>query len=319
MIFRRFPYTTLNDLNLDWIIKQVKQIAAALQGKQDKPDAVGVAGQVLGLDENLDPVWLDQSGGGGTTNYNNLSNKPQINSVTLSGNKTAADLGLAASSDIPTGSIALPLMDGTASAGTNLTRFAREGHVHPTDTSRASNSDIAIVQSTNTATQNISVGQYVIWNGALYTASAAIFSGDTLSNSNLTAVTDGGLNDLKNSIVPIDHGGTGQTGVVTYSVASDIFSDDLSSLPISIASVNIAQWGKMVQFRLQATALQDIVPPNSAIATLKPAFRPYMPTALQEITNRNSGYISFSSGQIFLNETMATGTGRGFLATWILS
>ena len=33
--------------------------------------------------------------GGGTTDYNNLENKPSINSVTLSGNKTAADLGLA--------------------------------------------------------------------------------------------------------------------------------------------------------------------------------------------------------------------------------
>lgn len=34
------------------------------------------------------------SGGGGTTDYSDLSNKPQINSNTLSGNKTSADLGL---------------------------------------------------------------------------------------------------------------------------------------------------------------------------------------------------------------------------------
>lgn len=34
------------------------------------------------------------SGGGGTTNYNALTNKPQINSVELSGNKTAGDLRL---------------------------------------------------------------------------------------------------------------------------------------------------------------------------------------------------------------------------------
>lgn len=34
------------------------------------------------------------SGGGGTSNYNQLTNKPSINSVTLSGNKTSADLGL---------------------------------------------------------------------------------------------------------------------------------------------------------------------------------------------------------------------------------
>ena len=33
-------------------------------------------------------------GGGGTTNYAALSNKPQINGTTLSGDKTSADLGL---------------------------------------------------------------------------------------------------------------------------------------------------------------------------------------------------------------------------------
>ena len=57
-------------------------------------------------------------------------------------------------------------------------------------------SNIGIVQNTNTATQSIQKEQYVIWHGALYTASAAIASGATLSGSNLTAVTGGGLNDV---------------------------------------------------------------------------------------------------------------------------
>lgn len=33
------------------------------------------------------------SGSGGTTNYNQLTNKPSINNVQLSGNKSLADLG----------------------------------------------------------------------------------------------------------------------------------------------------------------------------------------------------------------------------------
>lgn len=37
----------------------------------------------------------NSGGGGGTTNYNNLENLPQIGGVTLQGNKTASDLGLA--------------------------------------------------------------------------------------------------------------------------------------------------------------------------------------------------------------------------------
>ena len=35
-----------------------------------------------------------KGGGTGTSNYNDLSNKPSINGVTLSGNKTSEDLGI---------------------------------------------------------------------------------------------------------------------------------------------------------------------------------------------------------------------------------
>ena len=40
--------------------------------------------------------------GGGTTNYNDLINKPSINNVTLQGNKTGSQLGLVSSTDIAT-------------------------------------------------------------------------------------------------------------------------------------------------------------------------------------------------------------------------
>lgn len=39
-------------------------------------------------------------GGGGTTDYDDLSNKPKIGGVTLSGNKSASDLGLATTTDL---------------------------------------------------------------------------------------------------------------------------------------------------------------------------------------------------------------------------
>lgn len=57
-------------------------------------------------------------------------------------------------------------------------------------------SDIGIVEDTNTATHTIAQGQYVIWKDALYKASQAIPIGTTLSSSNLTAVSGGGLNAL---------------------------------------------------------------------------------------------------------------------------
>ena len=64
----------------------------------------GTTGQVLAKksDADRDTEWVDQTGGGGgTSNYNDLSNKPQIGGVTLSGNKTLHDLGAAAEEDIP--------------------------------------------------------------------------------------------------------------------------------------------------------------------------------------------------------------------------
>ena len=49
------------------------------------------------------PRGADGSGGGGGTgDYNDLTNKPSINGNVLSGNQTAAQLGLATPSDIPT-------------------------------------------------------------------------------------------------------------------------------------------------------------------------------------------------------------------------
>ena len=41
-----------------------------------------------------DRIELELQRGGGSNNYNTLTNKPQINSVTLIGNKTGEELNL---------------------------------------------------------------------------------------------------------------------------------------------------------------------------------------------------------------------------------
>ena len=53
-------------------------------------------------EEDLSQTVRDKLNSGGTSDYADLNNKPGINSVTLSGNKTAAQLGLAAAGDVPT-------------------------------------------------------------------------------------------------------------------------------------------------------------------------------------------------------------------------
>ena len=43
-------------------------VESALDGKQNAPAAAGTVGQVLGLDAELNPIWLNQSGGGECSN-----------------------------------------------------------------------------------------------------------------------------------------------------------------------------------------------------------------------------------------------------------
>lgn len=59
---------------------------------------------------------------------------------------------------------------------------------------------VSIVATGNTAPKAITAGEFVQWQGALYTATANIASGATLSTSNLQAVANGGLNALKSSV-----------------------------------------------------------------------------------------------------------------------
>lgn len=53
-------------------------------------------------DASMDAADVVRTGGGGTTDYTYLTNKPQINGVTLNGDLSGNDLGLADATDIPT-------------------------------------------------------------------------------------------------------------------------------------------------------------------------------------------------------------------------
>lgn len=88
----------------------ITQAIAAMQTAQTEFDAMATAdgaeaGKVLTaktVEDDRVTEWefTEGGGGGGTGDYNDLTNKPKINNVTLSGNKTAADLGLVKPSDI---------------------------------------------------------------------------------------------------------------------------------------------------------------------------------------------------------------------------
>ena len=126
----RLPYTNFHDINLDWVLKQIKKaftpdnpppypvksvngqtgnvtvtgdtipiapnnpekVTDAIREKQDAPASPGAPGQVLGLGPNQTPVWINQSPG--VTSYDDLTGKPSVNGVVLSGEMDGTDLGL---------------------------------------------------------------------------------------------------------------------------------------------------------------------------------------------------------------------------------
>ena len=73
--------------------KSTSNLGIELKDLTDVNISSPTAGQYLKYDD-VSNKWYNGSGGGGggTDNYNELQNKPSINSVTLSGNKTTADL-----------------------------------------------------------------------------------------------------------------------------------------------------------------------------------------------------------------------------------
>ena len=77
-----------------------KAVYDAIQDINEVPDATTIVdnGKVLTVDSTGNAVWSTPSTG--VTDYSLLSNKPSINNVELSGNKTAAQLGLVETSDL---------------------------------------------------------------------------------------------------------------------------------------------------------------------------------------------------------------------------
>ena len=75
-------------------------IAGTVDGKLSPSNIK--AGQNVTVDIDGNDVTINASGGGGTGDYSQLTNKPSINSVELIGNKSLADLGIQPSGDYAT-------------------------------------------------------------------------------------------------------------------------------------------------------------------------------------------------------------------------
>lgn len=71
-----------------------------LQDKLDSGEAIYIENNIVNVKYDNNTIKLNENnelysiGGSGTTDYNNLTNKPTINDIELKGNKTSEDLGL---------------------------------------------------------------------------------------------------------------------------------------------------------------------------------------------------------------------------------
>lgn len=115
--FNRFPYTNLNDINLDWIIKKVK----ILQTRVDNLDPEDFserleAVEALAEQASTDAAQASTDAAQASTDAATAVETAEATAETVSG--LPADT--------------LPLIDGTATAGTAGT-LARSDHVHPVD------------------------------------------------------------------------------------------------------------------------------------------------------------------------------------------
>ena len=86
---------------------------------------------------------------------------------------------------VPDPATATPLMDGTAAVGT-ATKYAREDHVHPTDTSRASATDVSNLQTTvggiTPKTASLTIA-YANWSGSDPYTQTITISGATITSN----------------------------------------------------------------------------------------------------------------------------------------
>ena len=111
-------------------------------------------------------------------------------------------------------------------------------------------SGLGYVELTNTATHNIPAGAYVVWKGVLYKATSQISIGDTLSGSNLSAVSNGGLNELYSKLlvsttkeITTDSNGIAVVNDFTFDEVVAVTTEDLENRFCAIrksASGNIA-------------------------------------------------------------------------------
>jgi hypothetical protein len=180
-----------------------------------------------------------QGGGGGTTDYNDLSNKPQINGISLSGNKTTSQLGI----NIPTKTSDL----------TNDSDFVSDSnYVHTDNNYTTTDKNIVGNVTSNLANKVDKV------------------NGKSLSTNDFTTACMNKLNGIATGAevnVQADWDETDTTKDSYIKNKPNIPSEVVVDTSLSTTSVNPVQ-NKVITTELNKKANASSVPTNSAIIDL---------------------------------------------------
>ena len=137
-----YPYSNFHDLNLDWLLQNVKQL---------RTDVDGLIGSAT--PSNTTPQMDGAGAPGVSVNYSRGDHQHPTDTSRASATALADEITARTNKDLSLdGDIAAvdakihfsasnPLMDGSPSAGFS-TDQARADHIHPTDTSRAAAADL---------------------------------------------------------------------------------------------------------------------------------------------------------------------------------
>lgn len=149
----KWPYQTMQQLNLDWLLTELKRIAGFM------PEDGNVGDVLMKKSEGASwepPEAIDL----------NINNLPQDTEMTDTDKLVFYDVSAEANRKIAAPDMlnsmmsnAFPLMDGTASAGTSK-KPARYDHRHPTDTSRQAALSSAQLAACNSGITAAKVGLY---------------------------------------------------------------------------------------------------------------------------------------------------------------
>lgn len=236
-LFENFPYTNLHELNLDWLIQEMKDLEEKVQ---DGPvvSVNGLTGEVvLYRESNIQFPDINDSTVTKWEIFRYLNSHIYGIQFDNNGNVYAlrdfARTKLLTWDDIPpdAGVISvnglygvvhlsgtdIPYMGGETDtvfdklsdlddAITSAQADINDISVTMTTIDNAIKRGIAYLESTDTAVNNIPAGKYVFWKNGAYISTSAISAGDTLSSTNLTAVATGGfINALQAEIETLNN------------------------------------------------------------------------------------------------------------------